>query len=134
VGCSICPFSPDGGTSELGGLWAIGGAGGWLLRWARRRGWVAEDSAGIAVLAPAAYAAALAVHGNGFMAAFCGGLAFGAAAGRRGPAELVFTEQAGGLVSLLVWLGFGAVAVAIVVDRANWATVCTRCSASPSCG
>jgi NhaP-type Na+/H+ or K+/H+ antiporter len=114
----------------------VGRAGGWLLRWARRRGWVAEDFAGIAVLALAlaAYAAALTVHGNGFIAAFCGGLAFGAAAGRRGPAELVFTEQAGGLVSLLVWLGFGAVAVAIVVDRANWATVCTRCSASPSCG
>ena len=35
----------------------------------------------------------------------------------------MFTEQAGGLVSLLVWLGFGAVAVPIVVDRANWITV-----------
>ena len=31
-----------------------------------------------------AYAGALALHGNGFVAAFCGGLAFGAAAGRRG--------------------------------------------------
>jgi NhaP-type Na+/H+ or K+/H+ antiporter len=103
----------------------VGGAGGWLMRSARRRGWVAEDFAGIAVLALAlaAYVAALTLHGNGFIAAFCGGLAFGAAAGRRGPAELVFTEQAGGLVSLLVWLGFGAVAVPILVDRANWITV-----------
>jgi NhaP-type Na+/H+ or K+/H+ antiporter len=100
----------------------LGGGGGWLLRWARRRGWVAEDFAGIAVLALAlaAYAAALAVHANGFVAAFCGGLAFGATAGRRGRAELVFTAQAGSLVSLLVWLGFGAVAVPIVTERANW--------------
>jgi len=100
----------------------LGGGGGWLLRSARRRGWVAEDFGGIAVLALAlaAYAAALVVHANGFVAAFCGGLAFGATAGRRGRAELVFTAQAGSLVSLLVWLGFGAVAVPIVTDRANW--------------
>jgi NhaP-type Na+/H+ or K+/H+ antiporter len=96
-----------------------------LLRRARHREWVAEDFAGIAVLALAlaAYAAALAVHGNGFVAAFCGGLAFGAAAGRRGLAELAFTEQAGGLVSLLVWLAFGAIAAPILVDRTDWATV-----------
>jgi NhaP-type Na+/H+ or K+/H+ antiporter len=101
---------------------AIGVGGGGLVRWARGRGWVAGDFAGIAVLAlaVAAYAAALAAHGNGFIAAFCGGLAFGAAAGRSGPAELVFTEQVGGLVSLLVWLAFGAIAVPIMVDRASW--------------
>lgn len=74
-------------------------------------------------LALAAYAGALAAHGNGFVAAFCGGLAFGAAAGRRGPAELVFTEQAGGLVSLLVWLAFGAIGVPIMLDHATWTTV-----------
>ena len=101
---------------------AVGLAGGALLQWARRRGWAAEDFVGIAVLALAllAYAAALAVDGNGFVAAFCGGIAFGAAAGRRGPAELVFLEQASGAVSLLVWLAFGAVAVPILFDRLNW--------------
>jgi NhaP-type Na+/H+ or K+/H+ antiporter len=96
-------------------------AGGWLLRWSRHRGWAAEDFTGIAVLALAlfAYVAALAVQGNGFVAAFCGGLAFGATAGRRGPAELVFLEQAGGLVSLLVWLLFGAIVAPIVFDRTD---------------
>ena len=98
---------------------AAGGAGGWLLRWARGRGWVAEEFAGIAVLALAvvAYTGAVVAHGNGFVAAFCGGLAFGAAAGPRGPAELVFVEETGSLVSLLVWLAFGAIAIPIIQDQ-----------------
>jgi sodium/hydrogen antiporter len=101
---------------------AVGYAGGWLLRWARGRGWAAEDFTGIAVLALAllAYVVAVAVDGNGFVAAFCGGIAFGAAAGRRGPAELAFLDQTGGAVSLLVWTAFGAIAVPIVVDRMDW--------------
>mgnify|MGYP006138271493 CR=1 FL=1 len=54
---------------------------------------------------------------TGFVAAFCGGLAFGGAAGRRGPEELSFLEQASGLVSLLVWVAFGAIAVPLMPDR-----------------
>ena len=79
---------------------AAGALGGWLLQLARRRGTAAEDFAGIGVLALSllAYTAALAVGGNGFVAAFCGGLAFGTCAGQRAPAELVFVEQMGGLV------------------------------------
>jgi NhaP-type Na+/H+ or K+/H+ antiporter len=97
---------------------AVGAAGGGLLRWARRRGWSAEDFAGIAVLALAlgSYLGAVTVGGNGFVAAFCGGLAFGAAAGRRGPAEVVFLEQTSGLVSLLVWIAFGIIAVPIMLN------------------
>lgn len=103
---------------------AAGGAGGWALHRTRRKGWANEDFAGIAVLALAlvAYVSALAAHGNGFVAAFCGGLAFGATAGRRAAAELVFLEQAGGLVSLLVWLAFGAIAGPIVVHHVAFAT------------
>jgi len=103
----------------------VGAVGGVLLREARNRGWAAEELAGIAVLALAggAYAVALVAHGNGFVGAFCGGLAFGATAGRRGAAELAFTEQAGALVGLLVWLAFGAVAVPVLFDRADWTTL-----------
>jgi NhaP-type Na+/H+ or K+/H+ antiporter len=104
---------------------AVGFVGGGLLRWARRRGWSAEEFTGIAVLALAlgSYAGAIAVGGNGFVAAFCGGLAFGAAAGRRGPAEVVFLEQASGLVSLLVWIVFGVIAVPIVLNGVDLTTV-----------
>ena len=96
---------------------AIGAGGGWLLQVARQRGTGAEDFAGIGVLALSllAYSAALAVGGNGFVAAFCGGLAFGTCAGQRAPAELVFVEQMGGLVSLLVWLAFGAITIPIML-------------------
>ncbi|WP_196453600.1 cation:proton antiporter [Planomonospora sp. ID82291] len=119
---------PGAALAELGIGVVVGAgaglAGGWSLRWTRRRGWAAGDFTGIAVLALAlvAYTASLSVHGNGFVAAFCGGLAFGATAGRRGPAELVFVEQVGSLVSLLVWFGFGALAVPIAVERAGPAT------------
>jgi NhaP-type Na+/H+ or K+/H+ antiporter len=104
---------------------AVGCSGGWALQWARRRGWADAQFTGIAVLALAivAYAGALAVHGNGFVAAFCGGLAFGAATGRCDPAELVFLEQAGGLLSLLVWFVFGLQALPIIVDRIALPTV-----------
>jgi NhaP-type Na+/H+ or K+/H+ antiporter len=103
----------------------VGFAGGRLLRWGRRRGWAAEDFVGTSVLALAllAYGAALAAGGNGFVAAFCGGIAFGAAAGPRGTAEVVFLEQVAGAVSLLVWLAFGAIAVPILVHRLNWPLV-----------
>jgi len=103
----------------------VGLAGGFALRWSRRRGWAADEFVGIAVLALAlvTYTASLAIHGNGFVAAFCGGLAFGAAAGRRAPAELVFLEQASSLVSMLVWFAFGALAIPIVLVRADLVVV-----------
>ena len=54
-------------------------------------------SRGSAVLALAicAYASALALHGNGFIAAFAGGLAFGAAGGRGGERLVPFVEETG---------------------------------------
>ncbi len=104
---------------------AVGGVGGAALRWARRHGTAAESFAGIAVLALAlaAYACALALHGNGFVAAFCGGLAFGAFAGRRAPAELEFLEQMGTLLASLVWMAFGAIAIPIAVERIAATTI-----------
>ena len=101
---------------------AIGLGGGSLLRLARRRRWADEDFAGPAVLALAllAYAASLACDGNGFVAAFSAGVAFGQSAGRAGPQQVFYVEQSAGLASLLVWMLFGAVAVPIVADRFGW--------------
>jgi NhaP-type Na+/H+ or K+/H+ antiporter len=100
----------------------VGGAGGFLVKMARRRGWAAGDFAGSAVLALAvcAYASALALHGNGFIAAFVGGLAYRAIGGRPGERLVPFVEETGALVSLLVWLAFGAIAVVPALENLTW--------------
>ena len=103
----------------------VGGVGGFAVKTARQRDWVAEGFAGTAVLALAgcAYACSLALHGNGFIAAFIGGLAFGAIGGRRSEGLIPFVEETGALVSLLVWLSFGAVEVVPALDSLSWQTV-----------
>jgi NhaP-type Na+/H+ or K+/H+ antiporter len=104
---------------------AVGSVGGWLVGLARRRGWAAEGFAGSAVLGLAicAYASALALHGNGFIAAFIGGLAYGAMGGQRGARLVPFVEETGALVSLLVWLAFGSVAVVTALQSLTWQIV-----------
>jgi sodium/hydrogen antiporter len=101
---------------------AVGCAGGLLVKAARQRGWAAEGFAGPAMLglAVCAYASGVALHGNGFIAAFVGGLAFGTAAGRHGEPLVPFVEGTGALVSQLVWLAFGAVMVAPAVEDLTW--------------
>ena len=104
---------------------AVGAAGGDLLRRSGGRGWVDEKFAEPAVLALAvlAYTGAVAVTGNGFVAAFVAGAAFGATAGRAGPREVRYVEVTADLASLLVWLVFGAVALPVVADIVTWQVV-----------
>jgi NhaP-type Na+/H+ or K+/H+ antiporter len=102
-----------------------GVVGGRAMRMARLRGWASEDFAGpgVLALALAAYAGTLWLDGNGFVAAFVAGLAFGNSAGRGGVKEVYYVEQTAGLVSLLTWLVFGAVAVPTVLEHADWQVV-----------
>ncbi len=99
---------------------ALGLAGGVLLRLARRRSWTASGTEPLAVLALAllSYASAVELGGNGFVAAFVGGLAFGAT--REATADSTeFASQAGELLAIAVWFVFGAIAVP-VLDGAPW--------------
>jgi len=100
----------------------VGAGGGRAMQAARRHGWESEDFAGPAVLALALFAYSLTVwiDGNGFVAAFVGGLAFGNSAGRGGTREIYYVEQSAGLASLLMWLAFGAIGVPIVWEHASW--------------
>jgi sodium/hydrogen antiporter len=129
TGGEIAGHGPAAAVAELAvGLLvgvALGWIGGLLVNAARRRGWIAEGFAGSAGLglAVCTYASALALHGNGFIAAFVGGLAFGTVRGRRGEPLVPFAEETGALVSLLVWLTFGAVAVAPAVESLTWQIV-----------
>jgi NhaP-type Na+/H+ or K+/H+ antiporter len=108
------------GGAVLGAV--VGAAGGWLLRVADRRGWTGGSFAGPAVLALAllAYTGSIAAHGNGFVAAFVAGIAFGHVAGRGAPAEVFYVEQTAGLASLLVWTLFGAAAVPLLAGHLDW--------------
>ena len=109
----------------LAGGVVVGVVGGLAMRMARRRGWATEDLAGpgVLALALAAYAGTLWLGGNGFVAAFVAGLAFGNFAGRGGVKEVFYVEQTAGLVSLVTWLIFGAVAVPTVIEHTDWQVI-----------
>ena len=69
------------------------------------------------------YAGALAVHANGFVAAFVAGLAFGSLADEAEEASLGLTEDLGQVLSLVVWFLFGAALVVPAVQAAVWGDV-----------
>jgi len=102
---------------------AVGYLGGLAVRWARRRHWTDEEYAGSSVLALAllAYAGSLSVRGNGFVAAFVAGLAFGNTARSGGPRRVKFVQEAASASGLLVWTLFGMVAVPRTLDHLEWA-------------
>lgn len=90
-----------------------------------RRGWLAEEADAIAVIAVpgVAYLSALAIHGNGFVAAFLAGLVFGRARRTLGPASFEFTEQAGQVLAMFVWFVLGAALLRPAFDHADWRVV-----------
>jgi NhaP-type Na+/H+ or K+/H+ antiporter len=96
----------------------VGVIGGTLLRAAHRRGYTSEASEqlGIVALALLAYLGSVAIGGNGFIAAFVGGLMFGASTQQslRGPTE--FTETVGLFASFFVWTVFGALFVGPILS------------------
>lgn len=95
----------------------VGGLGGLALRSAADRGWTSDVSRQLAsfALALLSYSVAVTAGGNGFVAAFAGGLVFGATAGTSLARSAEFTERVGLFSSYLVWVVFGAVAVGPVV-------------------
>ena len=103
----------------------VGGAGGLLSRHARRREWLAEELAGPATLALAllGYTAAVLIGGNGFVAAFVGGLVFGNTAGQGGEKEAYFVEQSADLAAMVSWLIFGGVAVPAIGHWFEWPVI-----------
>lgn len=89
---------------------AIGFAGARLLDTAVERGWVSDAYQGIGILSLAlfTYVAAELIGGNGFIAAFLGGMVFGSTI--RHPCTFLFEfmETEGNLLMLITFLIFGA--------------------------
>jgi sodium/hydrogen antiporter len=110
------------GGAALGAGVGLGGAV--LLRVAGRTGWSGPGFQPLAVFALAvlAYSVALVAHTNGFVAAFVAGIAFGTILGTH-EAVVGFTEEAGTLLSLLVWFAFGAVMLVPGLQAADWRDV-----------
>jgi sodium/hydrogen antiporter len=94
----------------------IGLAGGWLVAWASQRGWMTDSFRRLALLALAIIAWALAdqIGGNGFIAAFVGGLLIGPSVKRLGERVIRFTEAEGQLLSLSVFFIFGVLVLGAI--------------------
>ncbi|HSJ71937.1 MAG TPA: cation:proton antiporter [Acidimicrobiia bacterium] len=96
----------------------VGSVSGRLIALAQVRAWTSAAPERFAVLATAllAYGGAIAVGGNGFVAAFVGGLVFSLASGGKVRESVEFTEDLGLFSSFLVWSIFGALLLGPVFE------------------
>ncbi len=101
---------------------AGGYLGGRLIRSFAGRGWMDGAFRQLATLAVGVgtFALAEAVGGNGFVAAFVAGLAFGAAARDYCGGVYDFTEDEGQLLALLTFLFFGAALAGPALTDLSW--------------
>lgn len=97
-------------------------AGTHLLRLGEGRGWMTETWRQLSVVALSfsCFAVAQALGGSGFIAAFAGGLLFGALARREKPGLLLAAEGSGDTLALLTWVVFGAGVVGQVLGFFSW--------------
>jgi NhaP-type Na+/H+ or K+/H+ antiporter len=105
---------------------ALGLVGGHLLHLTDSRGWSVRDEEPIAALSFAllAYFVAGELHGNGFIAAFAAGLAFGARLARRETRDVLeLSHQVCLLLSFVVWFLFGAVLLPSGLHSVAWQTI-----------
>src|SRR5215211_1299227 len=99
----------------------VGLAGGWLVSWASKREWMTESFERLVLLALAIIAWALAdqIGGNGFIAAFVGGLVVGPTVERVGERVIRFTEAEGQLLNLSVFFIFGVLVLG-AIQHLSW--------------
>ncbi|MDO8147147.1 MULTISPECIES: cation:proton antiporter [unclassified Isoptericola] len=121
-----------GALLELGLGVSVGGGigllGAWGVTLSARRGWAEPGALPIGTLATGvgAFAVSLSVSGNGFVAAFVGGLVFGLVVDREQGDEhelTELTELGGELMTFVVWFLFGAALVPIAIEQLSVATV-----------
>jgi len=101
---------------------AIGYAGGRLVGLADDHGWMSDWAEGIAAMAIAlgAFMLAEAVHGNGFLAAFAGGLAFGSGLGRRCRFVYEFQQTEAHMLVLITFTLVGAMLLPAAMQHFTW--------------
>jgi len=96
-----------------------------MLKAAWRRNWLTETwiQISIVALALACFATAQLIGGSGFIAAFCGGLLFGALAKEHREEFLVPAEGIGDTMALITWVIFGAAVVSKAIGHFSWMVV-----------
>jgi NhaP-type Na+/H+ or K+/H+ antiporter len=89
---------------------AAGFLGGWFFSRAMKRRLTSRhtEQIGVLMLALVCYTGSIALGGNGFIAAFVGGMFFGYITRHKKHQAVEFTETAGTISSLFVWTIFGA--------------------------
>jgi len=109
------------GLGPLVGI-GVGWLGGNLVQRASQAGWVDGSFLKLSALGLAllAFAGAELVHGNGFIAAFCAGLAMGNTAREVCPRLHEFGETEGQLLALLTFMVFGVAMVPEAVEHMSW--------------
>jgi sodium/hydrogen antiporter len=95
---------------------AVCGGGAWLVERSAERELTTPlfRQFGVLALAVLAFVLADEAGGNGFIAAFVGGLAAGRVGGTSGARAVEFTEEEGQLLSLAVFFVFGTVAISFL--------------------
>ena len=101
---------------------AIGCVGGLAVRGASRRNMMAGVYRQLAVLgiAIAAFSVATEAGGNGFIATFVGGLAFGSIARVECAYAANFTDDLAHLLAMVSFIVFGAIVVGPSLDQVDW--------------
>lgn len=119
----------------------VGLLAGLLKRWTSHRDWTSSSALrfGVLCIPLISYAAAVQVHGNGFIAAFVAGLAYRAARGPASHDEASLTEDVGVIASYVLWFVLGAFSVLALDLLLSWQVVLfsfaalTWCASCPCC-
>ncbi|WP_236795600.1 sodium:proton antiporter [Amycolatopsis sp. GM8] len=101
---------------------ASGTLTGLLFRAADRREWLGGQWRQILPMLAAllAYLTALQLDGSGFIAAFTAGMTFGYFSRRHDLTVTRLNEDVGGLLAGATWVGFGALAVGMLLPHVTW--------------
>lgn len=103
----------------------VGFLGALAINWAADRDWMTQPFEGVAILsiAAATFTGAELIGGNGFIAAFVGGLMFGARIGEACGFLLEFMETEGQLLTLITFLIFGASMAPLAIEAVSWTAI-----------
>ncbi len=100
----------------------VGLVGGFLVSACYDRGWMSETWQQVAVplIALMCFGLSDPIDGSGFIAAFVGGIAFGAVVRRRYPELTEFSEAVSYLFTMLSFLLFGVLILSPAIERITW--------------